>query len=163
MKVLSDFFGKNLTEKQTEFYFSELKHASVDSFRHATKTCLKERKPNPGNFPTITELQALCPKERSYQTSNYKQDETEEQYYKRVTVQDLWEALKVLENNGHDQFLRFCRARHISDDDIDRVECKHKFSISKEKLERKIKTVFNPERVEMLKEQAKKLKEEVPF
>lgn len=159
---LSDFFGKQLNEKQRDFYFSELKYASIDSFKHAVKSCLKERKPNPGNFPTITELQSLCPKDKSYNI-NYRSDETEDQYYQRITINYLWEAYNILKNNGHDRFLRFCESRKINNDDIERVEFKLKHTITPEKLEKKIKTVFNPERIEMLKEQAQKLKEEVPF
>jgi len=162
IKTLSDFFGKNLTEKQADFYFSELKYASIDSFKHAVKSCLKERKPNPGNFPTITELQSLCPKDKLYNI-NYNSNETEEQYYQRITVNDLWEAYNVLKTNGQDRFLKFCESRKINGDDIERVEWKLKYTITPEKLEKKIKTVFSPERVEMLKEQANKLKNEVPF
>lgn len=162
MKQLSSFFGKNLTPDQSDFYYNDLKYVSKDQFSFACKTIQKERKPNPGNFPTIREIQALCPKELS--GPQYHTDETECEYYKRITVSHLWQAYNILKNNGKEQFLRFCRANNFSDDDIERVEWKLKYSITPEKLEKKIKTVFNPERIEILKEQAQKITETgVPF
>jgi len=162
MKNLSSFFGKNLSTGQSEFYYNDLKYITKDSFDHAVRAIMKGRKPNPGNFPTIEEIQALCPKQKT--DSIYNQGETESEYYKRITVQDLWDALAVLQKNGHDQFLRYCKSRNINQDDIERIEFKNRYVITPEKLARKIETVYNPDRIKMLKEQADLLsKQEVPF
>ena len=161
IKQLSSFFGKNLSNGQAEFYFKEVSYITKDSFDHAVRAILKGRKPNPGNFPTIEEIQALCPKQRSDSVWNH--GETEEEYYRRVSVDDLFVALTVLQKSGREQFLRHCKTNNISQDDIERIEFKDKYVITPEKLAKKIKTVYNPERVKMLKEQAEKLITEVPF
>jgi len=161
MKHLSSFFGKNLSSGQSDFYYNDLKYISKDSFNHAVRAIMKGRKPNPGNFPTIEEIQALCPKQRS--DSVWNGGETEDEYYKRITVDDLFSALTVLQKSGREQFLAFCKTRNISSDDIERVEFKNKYVITPEKLKKKIKTVYNPDRIEMLKEQAKTLTGDVSF
>ena len=148
IKQLSSFFGKNLSSGQSDFYFNELKYVSKDSFDHAGRAIMKGKKPMPGNFPTIEEIQALCPKQRS--DSTYNQGETEDEYYKRITVDDLFNALIILQKNGHEQFIRYCKTRNINQDDIERIEFKNKYVITPEKLAKKIQTVYNQDKIKML-------------
>ena len=136
IRNLGNFFGKHLTEDQTELYFNELKYIQKDSFDHAIRAIMKGRKPNPGNFPTIEEFQAICPKQQCDIT--YNSDESEMDYYHRITITELWEAYNILDKNGHEQFLRFCRAKNISADDIERVEWKHKYGITGGKIMKKL-------------------------
>jgi len=136
MALLSDFFGKKLSQAQQDFYFKDLKYISKDSFDHAVRATMRGRKPNPGNFPTIEEVQALCPKQQS--DINYNSDENEMDYYKRITVNDLWEALSILQKRSHDHFLRYCQSKNISDEDIERVEWKHKYAITADKIMNKL-------------------------
>jgi len=133
---LGNFFGKHLTEPQTEFYFNELKYIKKDSFDHAVRSITKGRKPNPGNFPTIEEFQALCPRQQS--DINYNSNESDVDYYKRITVQDLCEALSILQKRGHDQFLRYYQSKNVSEEDIERVEWKHKYGITGGKIMNKL-------------------------
>jgi len=122
MEQLSSFFGKRLSQQQQDLYFNELKYITKDSFNHAVKSIQRGRKPNPGNFPTIDEIQAICPKQKS--DFNYRIDETNEQYYQRIMVSDLWKALDILIKKGNDEFMEYGRRMHFSNDDIDRVEYK---------------------------------------
>ena len=97
MTLLSDFFGKKLSQAQQDFYFKDLKYISNDSFDHAVSVTMRGRKPNPGNFPNIEDIQALCPKDNSGR-AEYREGETAEQYYRRITITHLWEALNILKN-----------------------------------------------------------------
>jgi len=136
IRDLGSFFGKHLTEAQTEFYFKELNYITKDSFDHAVRATMKGRKPNAGNFPTIEDFQALCPRQKS--DVNYNYNESEMEYYERITVDDLFKALDVLEKQGRDKFIAYCKIRHISADDIERVEWKLKYSITGGKILQKL-------------------------
>ena len=164
MKNLSDFFGKNLNEAQANFYFKETSYITKESFKHAVNSFLRERKPNPANFPTISEIQSLCPKDNSGQ-SGYRQDETEEQYYRRINITHLWAALNILKNQGNEKFMEYCRRMHFSEDDIDRVQCKFKMAFKNEfkfKIKSFQKTDHN-KRINELRNQAQELTGDVPF
>ena len=132
MEQLSSFFGKRLSQQQQDLYFNELKYITKDSFNHAVKSIQRGRKPNPGNFPTIDEIQAICPKQKS--DFNYRIDETNEQYYQRIMVSDLWKALDILIKKGNDEFMEYGRRMHFSNDDIDRVEYKFERAYGKKEI-----------------------------
>ena len=136
IKQLSEFFGKRLTPEQSDFYFYDLKYIGKSAFDHAVRAIMKGRKPMPGNFPTIEDVQALCPRQKSDFT--YNQYETEQEYYKRITVDNLFTALQVLEKEGREQFIRYCNANNFSEDDIERVEWKHKYAITADKVMKKL-------------------------
>ena len=57
-------------------------------------------------------------------------------YYKRITVQDLWQALRILEGQGRESMLTFCRTKHINDEDIERIEYKSRVANTKEQVEK---------------------------
>ena len=126
MEQLSSFFGKNLMASQQDFYFKELGYISDSSFIFAVKTIQRNRKPNQSNFPTIDEIQGLCPTRTS--EYSYNPDETDEQYYHRITVSYLWIALNILKDKGNEQFMRYCKSMHFSESDIDAVQCKFKMA-----------------------------------
>uniref|UniRef100_A0A6M3X912 Uncharacterized protein n=1 Tax=viral metagenome TaxID=1070528 RepID=A0A6M3X912_9ZZZZ len=65
-------------------------------------------------------------------------DENEEQYYRRINVGHLSFALKLLDENGRDSFVRYCRSNNFSADDIERVEWKQKYSITGGKIMKKL-------------------------
>ena len=162
MEQLSSFFGKRLTQQQQDLYFKELKYITKDSFDHAVKSIQRGRKPNPGNFPTIDEIQAICPKQKS--DFNYRGDETDEQYYQRIMVSDLWNALNILKNQGNEKFMEHCRRMHFSDDDIDRVQCK--FNMAFKDLKAGMKSfpkIDHSKRIDELRNQAQELTGDVPF
>ena len=162
MEQLSSFFGKRLSQQQQDLYFNELIYITKDSFDHAVKSIQRGRKPNPGNFPTIDEVQAICPKQKS--DYGYRQDETDEQYYQRIMVSDLWNALNILKNQGNEKFMEYCQRMHFSEDDIDRVRCKFNMAFKDFKMEMKnISKIDNSKRINELRNQAQELTGDVPF
>jgi hypothetical protein len=124
MEQLSSFFGKKLLSAQQDFYFEELAYIPGEAFFYTIKVLQKTRKPNPGSFPTIEEIQAICPPKVSVHSVN--PNETEEQYHRRVTIRHLWEAVRIYERSGRENFIEHCRALRFSRDDMDRCECKTK-------------------------------------
>lgn len=141
MEQLSNFFGKKITDKQRDLYFEDLKYISDIAFDYAIKTIIRNRKPNPGQFPTITELKDMCPRPSPVQRHN--PNETEEQYYHRVTVSHLWKALGVLESKGREAFLSFCNKYNFNQEDIERVENKHRMYKATPVIQEKAKELFN--------------------
>ena len=163
MEQLSIFFGKKLTPPQHDLYFENLKYINKNSFDHAVKSIQRGRKPNHGNFPTIDEIQAICPKQKS--DYGYRHDENEEQYYQRIMVSDLWNALNILKNQGNEKFMEFYRRMHFSEDDIDRVRCKFNMAYGKEiKAEMKgLPKIDHIKRIDELRKQSEQLTGDVPF
>ena len=162
MEQLSSFFGKKLMSQQHDYYFKELSYIPKDSFMFAVRSIQKGRKPNPGNFPTIEEIQGICPPKTS--AHSYHEGETDEQYYNRITITHLWEALNILKNQGQDQFFKYCQRLNFSEDDIDRVQCKFKTINHKFNFELKGFPKINHEkRIGELRNQAKDLTGEIPF
>ena len=163
MEQLSIFFGKKLTPPQHDLYFENLKYINKNSFDHAVKSIQRGRKPNPGNFPTIDEIQAICPKQKS--DYGYRHDENKEQYYQRILVSDLWKALDILIKKGNDEFMEHCRAKHFSEDDIDRVQCKYNMAYRNE-IKADLKgflKIDHSKRISELRNQAQELTGDVPF
>jgi len=163
MEQLSSFFGKRLSQQQQDLYFEELKYIIKGSFDHAVKSIQRGRKPNPGNFPTIEEIQAICPKQKS--DYGYRNGETEEQYSKRITIADLWKALDVLIKKGNDEFMEHGRRMHFSEDDIDRVQCKYSVAYRNE-IKADLKNfpkIDHSKRISELRNQAQELTGDIPF
>jgi len=136
MEQMGDFFGKQLSQPQKDFYFKDLNYITKDDFEHVIRSLMRGRKPSPANFPTIEDIQAICPREKS--DMDYRQTESEMDYYKRIAVTDLWQAFNILEKSGHDQFLRYCKAKNFNEDDVERVEWKHKYGITSGKILKKL-------------------------
>jgi hypothetical protein len=130
MESLSSYFGKRLTETQQDYYFNELKFIPEPAFDHAVKTIQKTRKPTQGNFPTIEEIQGLCPIKTTGPA--YNPNETLDEYYKRITIQHLWTGLRILQGQGKDSFERYCRTNHISDEDAERIKYRLRVSNAQE-------------------------------
>jgi hypothetical protein len=163
IKELSDFFGKNLTEKQAEFYFRELKYTSRELFKHAVLTIQKERKPTPANFPTISELQSMCPKDDNRPA--YRHDETDEQYLRRITVSQLWEATRIYQRQGKDQAMEYMLRMKFSENDIEAVTHKAtgNYPGNTPKIGKNFPKVDHVARVNELRKQAEQLTGEIPF
>ena len=122
MESLSDYFCKKLTQKQQDFYFNELDYIDSDSFDHAIQTLQRTKKPTPGFFPTIDEIRSLCPVKQHRFMHNG--EETEMDYYKRVTIDYLWSAHNILNSQGDDAMVAYCKQHHINDEDVERVRRK---------------------------------------
>ena len=167
IQTMTEYFGKNLTDRQQDYYFEDLKYASENDFDFAIKNLIRKIKPNPGNFPTIVDIQALCPQQKK--ASVYNNEETDAQYYRRITIDYLWTAYRILQNKGYDDFLKYCNDNNFNDSDIDSVECKHKM-IFPEKFKLKMrdaneeKQTDNTERINELQQQAKEIvDDDIPF
>ena len=125
IEQLSNFFNKTLSSFQKDLYFESLKDWMSDNeFNFTIKSMLENNKPNKSNFPTVKDLQSYGTKPKP----QHKHDETDEEYYGRINVNDLWTAFNILKDKGHEQFMRYCHSMHFSDSDIDSVECKFKMS-----------------------------------
>lgn len=163
MAQLSDFFGKQLNEKQRDFYFRELKYTSRDLFKHAVLTMQKERKPTSANFPTISELQSMCPRDDN--RPPYRHDETEEQYLRRITVSNLWEATRIYQRQGEQQAMDYMRRMHFSENDIEAVTHKAtgNYLGNIPKVGKEFPKIDHAARVNELRKQADQLIGEIPF
>ncbi len=156
MAQLSSYFSKSLTDTQKDYYFSDLKYISEKNFTHAIKSLIRNKKPNAGQFPTIFEIRGMCPPDT---TRHYNPDETMLGYYHRITAVDLWQAFNILTNPGYDSFMSFCRTNHFNDEDIERVENKHKRVYPQGRLKKLLSKVGKqlPKHSEVLAENHKKL------
>jgi len=126
---LVKWFRRNLDDDQVLLMFQSLENIPAGAYQKIVTETINNSK----TFPTINEIWALYRYKWRDQypessTRRYDPNETDEQYLRRITVQHLWEAFKILKNNGHEQFLRFCTTNNFSNDDVDRVESKFRFS-----------------------------------
>ncbi len=133
LQNLGSYFGKQLSQEQRLMYFRDLEYISERNFEAAVRSIVRSKKPNPGQFPTIFEIRGMCPPD---DTKHYNPDEDLNEYYQRITVKDLWQGLKILESQGAESFKSFCRTNHFRNEDIERVEYKHKVANTQEQAKK---------------------------
>jgi len=63
-----------------------------------------------------------------------RQDENEEQYFRRINVGHLKHAFELLQKYGRGTMLKYSREKSFSADDIDRVEYKFKRAFGKKEI-----------------------------
>ena len=117
----SDFFGRELKQSQLNYYYDEIKHIQEKEWEFIVKDFIINKKPIPSQFPTIAEIQGMCPKP-SGQTFTKK--ESIDDYYRRVPVNMLFQAFHILKTNGKESFEHFCDVKNINQNDREAVKLK---------------------------------------
>lgn len=106
---LSDWFRvKNLTRQQSDSMYSRLRVYPPEALEYAVAALIEERRPTPGNWPTIQELANRCYEwlhrdpEREHAMTEY--DRVDDADY---PIRYLWEGFRILERRGEDEFRRY--------------------------------------------------------
>ena len=63
-----------------------------------------------------------------------RQDENEEQYFRRINIGHIKHAFELLLKYGRGTMLKYCREKSFSADDIDRVEYKFERAYGKTEI-----------------------------
>ena len=132
---LSDYFCKKITDGQATQYYNSLKYIPARDFKFAVESIIENGKPMQSNFPTIGDVKSYCPFKRS--VFDYNPPESEQDYYARVEVGHLLEALEVLKRS-EEAFLKFCNDRYFSNNDISRVKVKYHMLNKQDKVKTNI-------------------------
>lgn len=126
LENLSSYFNKELSPRQKEFYFADLKYITTENFNYTIREIIKKSKPTPYNFPTISDIKGLCPQDQP--PLQWIPDESEDRYYRRIKVDHLFTALKTLTDNGVESFKSYHRSNHFTAEDVERVWFKFKIN-----------------------------------
>lgn len=164
LNELIDYFGFNLNPSQQKFYYEQLKYIRDYDFNYAAGEIMRTKKPSRGNFPSIDDIQAICP--RGAAALRYNPDETEEEHWRRVTVKHLMEATNIFIKQGEESMMAYARVHHFNQDDIEAVTHKAtgKYSLKDlPEVGKEIPKVNHKERLNELRQQAQKLGASIPF
>lgn len=123
---LLNWFGKsNMKAEQKTLMFQMLEHIPAEAYQGIVSDMIESSKA----FPTIGEIKNQYRwkwKDRypEKEPRQYNPNETDLEYYSRITITYLWTAYNILKNQGDERFLNYCNANHISEEDVERVRNK---------------------------------------
>ena len=138
MKRMCQRFNRKVDSDLFDIFYDRLSHIPEKAFDTITDAIIDDMK----FFPTPMEI-----KNRYFQWRKdnpqaakveYYPDETDEEYFRRITVSHLWQGLHILKNKGEDPFMDYCNSNYIrgsktntdiDPDDVDGIRCKLRMSL----------------------------------
>lgn len=114
---------------QINLWYEDVKYIPEKSLESVFKN-LKENETIPRNLPkAMRQAYSQVPK----QTRVIEYDLYDDPRY---PIENLWTALKILENKDNDEFIRYCRSVKMPLQDIERVKNKFNQAISQSEINR---------------------------
>jgi hypothetical protein len=122
MERLVHWFKAQIRHQHSEQIYQKIKTWPIEALRGAADYLIENKKPMPGNFPTINELRAAMtqwlsdhPEFRNHQIEYDKYEDH------RFPVRHLEKALNILTRRGQEPFTQYCNAVNMPIKDRERV------------------------------------------
>ena len=141
-RLVGWFRIKNMTAAQSDAMYRRLQSYPLVALRQAIDKLIEERRPTPGNWPTINEIINGCQEWLSaHPDEKFKMYDFDKEDDPDYPVTKLSEGYGVLTKFGPEAFASFCKANRMPRQDVERVKNKLRVVNAREKAARLVRGV----------------------